>query len=159
MRPSKEEYAKKIGAATPLELTLINHELLLANMEDAMAAAAQSAECKTALDAARECLAALFLTLDMDLEISKDLGALYMFVNKTIIHAGIKRRDNEKNPLLAVAIDIMTQMQAAWRALEKDETAGAVIAQRQKIVEELLSGKGHLIEEYEDFNPNRGYKA
>jgi len=159
MRQSKEEYAKRIEQATPLQLTLINYELLLHAIDDARAAAAKSDDCKIALDKARECLATLYTTLDMDVEFSKDLANLYLFVNQSIIHAGLKRSDDEKNQLLDDAFQIMTQLSAAWLTLADDENLADKLADGERRFAGLTYGKDGQLEEYQDFDPDRGYKA
>lgn len=156
-----DEYIKRIEGATPLQLTVINYELLLANMEKARKGSARSAESAVALDKAKECLAQLYVTLDMDIEFSKDLSDLYLYVNRALIHAGMKRTDQEKNELLEDAISIVTKLLEAWQTLAADDglLERLVGSESQQIFAGLTYGKDGKLEEYQDFDPNRGYKA
>jgi len=159
MRQTKDDYAKRIEEATPLQLILINYELLLRAMDDARAAAAKSPECIAALDKSRECLAQLYTALDMDIEFSKDLASLYLFVNQSIIHAAMKRRDSDKNQLLFDAYEIVQQLAAAWQALAADDSLPQTAPETERRFAGLTYDKDGNLSEYQDFDPNRGYKA
>jgi flagellin-specific chaperone FliS len=158
----KQDFAKRINQATPLQLTVINHELLLVFMDEASAAAAGTAECAEALKSAQAAIAELHAALDMDIEFSKDLGNLYIFVNKCLIHAGMKRagQNDEKDARLAEARGIVTELLAAWQALDADKGLyERLLGDGQKIFAGLTYGKDGQLEEYQDFDPDRGYKV
>ena len=155
----KDKYIQRINEASPLQLTIINYELLLANILDGRKAAPRSAECTAALDKARECLATLFTTLDMNIEFSKDLANLYLYVNKCIIHAGMRRTDDEKNVMLDDAAKILSELKTAWQTLAADENLLAKMAEGEQTYAGLTYGKDGKLEEYQDFDPNKGYKA
>ena len=157
---TKQDFAKRIENANPLQLTLINHELLLYFMDEASAATAGTPECTAALERARAALAELHAALDMDIEFSNDLGNLYLFVNKCLIHAGIKQNDDEKNNELTQGRGIITELLAAWQTLESDKNLQQRIADAsQRVFAGLTYGKDGQLEEYQDFDPNSGYKA
>jgi len=158
---SANELTKRIEEATPLQLTIINYELLLKSIEEARQTAAKSTHCAAALDKARECLAQLYTTLDMDIEFSKDLMDLYLFVNRSLIHAGIQRNEDEKNQLLTDAAAIVTGLLNAWKTLDADEhlLEKLVGKDAEQIIAGLTYGKDGKLEEFQDFDPSRGYKA
>lgn len=159
---TKQDFANKIKNATPLQLTVINYELLLYFMDEASAALIGSPECTAALENARASLEELHGSLDMDIEFSKDLGNLYIFVNKCLIHAGMKRAgcDEEKNNLLAEARGIVAELLDAWQTLDADENLyEKLLGSSQKIFAGLTYGRDGKLEEYQDFDPDRGYKA
>ena len=156
----KQDFEKRINDATPMQLTVINYELLLFFMDEARAAAAKTAECAAALERARAALIELHATLDMDVEFSQDLGNLYLFINKCLIHAGTKRTDEEKNAELAQARGIVTELLEAWQTLEADECLyEKLLGNSPKIFAGLTYGKDGKLEEYQDFDPDRGYKV
>ena len=161
---SKKDLVKRIEDATPLQLTIINYELLLENIAAATKAEPRSAGCNAALDKARECLSLLYTTLDMDIDFSKDLAELYLFVNQCLIQAGMKRNAEDKNLLLADATNIITEMMGAWQTLAADENLLEKLLgaeQQQQIYAGLTYGKDGKAVEYhdQDYDPNRGYKA
>ena len=158
---SKDDYTKRIEDATPLQLTVINYELLLDNMEEARKAEARSVGSTLALDKAKECLAQLYATLDMDIEFSKDLSDLYLYVNRALIHAGMKRTNEEKNELLEDASGIVKGLLGAWQTLADDDglLERLLGSENQQIFAGLTYGKDGKLEEYQDIDPNRGYKA
>lgn len=163
LKTSKSNLVKRIEDATPLQLTIINYELLLENIAAATNAKPRSTECSTALDKARECLSLLYTTLDMDIDFSKDLAELYLFVNRCLIQAGMKRNDEEKNPLLADATNIITEMLGAWQTLAADDNLLEKLlgADSQQVIAGLTYGKDGKAVEYhdQDYDPNRGYRA
>ena len=156
----KQDFAKRIENATPMQLTVINYELLLYFMDEARAAAVGTPECATALERARAATAELHAALDMNIEFSKDLGNLYLYINKCLIHAGMKRNDAEKNAQLVDARGIVTEMLEAWQTLNEDpELYKRHLADNQKIFAGLTYGKDGQLEEYQDFDPDRGYRV
>ena len=157
---TKRDFANRIENATPMQLTVINYELLLFFMDEASVAAAGTPECAAALESARAAIAELHAALDMDIEFSKDLGNLYLFVNKCLIHASMKRNDDEKNAQLAEARGIVAELHEAWQTLNADEGLyQRLLGSDQKVFAGLTYGKGGKLEEYQDFDPNRGYKV
>ena len=157
---TKQDFEKRINDATPMQLTVINYELLLFFMDEAKAAAAKTPECVAALEKARAALSELHATLDMDVEFSKDLGNLYIFVNKCLIHAGMKRTNDEKNAELTEARGIIAELLEAWQTLEADKDLyEKLLGNSPKIFAGLTYNKDGKLEEYQDFDPDRGYKV
>ena len=152
---------ERIENASPLELTVINYELVIANIDKAIKAAPKSAACVAALDKAREGIAALYMSLDMDIEFSQDLEGLYLFVNSVLIQAEFARSKEEKDKELAHARTICAELLSSWQALLDDpdlekkleaEAAGA------QVYAGLTYGAGGQLTEFEDFDPDGGYK-
>ncbi|MCL2573736.1 MAG: flagellar protein FliS [Defluviitaleaceae bacterium] len=157
----KQEFTRRIKNATPMQLIVINYELLLFFMDEASAAAARMPECVAALESARAALSELHASLDMDIEFSKDLGNLYLYVNKCLIHAGMRRTNDEKNALLSDARGIVAELHKAWQTLDSDDGLYERLLgeNSQKIFAGLTYGKDGRLEEFQDFNPDGGYKA
>jgi flagellin-specific chaperone FliS len=157
---TKQDFVNRIENATPMQLVVINYELLLFFMDEASAVAAGTPACTTALESARAATAELHAALDMDIEFSKDLGNLYIFINKCLIHAGMKRTDEEKNALLAEARHVASELFEAWQTLDSDpKLYERLLGSSQKIFAGLTYGKDGKLEEYQDFDPDRGYKV
>ena len=157
---TKQDFTNRIENATPMQLTIINYELLLFFMDEASVATAGTPECAAALESTRKALAELHAALDMDIEFSQDLGNLYIFVNKCLIHAGMKRSNDEKNSQLAEGRGIVAELLEAWQTLDADkDLCKRLLESDQKIFAGLTYGRDGKMEEYQDFDPNRGYKV
>jgi len=153
---------ERILNANPLELTVINYEILIANIDAAMDAKPKSEKCTHALDKARECVAALYMTLDMEIEFSQDLEGLYLFINSALIRAEFARDKKERNEGLEHARNICAELLSSWQALLDDpELEEKLIAEAQKaqVYTGLTYGAGGQLTEFEDFDPDAGYKA
>jgi len=131
-------------------------------MDEASAAAARTPELAAALKSAQNAVAELHASLDMDIEFSKDLGNLYIYINKCLIHAGVKREgyDDDKNAQLSDARGIVTELLKAWQTLETDEDLyEKLLGSNQKIFAGLTYGKDGQLSEFQDFDPDGGYKV
>ena len=149
----------KINNASPLELTVINFQLLLGRIDDAIKAKAKSEACTQALKKAQDCLAMLYENLNMDVEISHDFAKLYLLVNSILIQAEFKRTNDEKNEELTHAHKIISELMSAWQAVLDDPS----------LVEKSLAGGGQSfvgltygadgkLNEYDDYDPKGGYE-
>lgn len=78
--------ARRISAATPLELLIINYELLLSSIEKAEKNINLSEE----LHLAQRLLHNLTISLDMEMELSSEILPLYNYVNKVLTDCQIK---------------------------------------------------------------------
>jgi len=152
---------ERITNASPLELTVINYEILLANIDKALAAEAKSDKASYALDKARECIAALYMTLDMDIEFSQDLEGIYLFVNSVLIRADFERDKKVRSEELNHARNICAELLSSWQALLDDpDLEERLIAEAggPQVYTGLTYGPDGQLTEYEDFDPDGGYK-
>jgi len=152
---------ERILEASPLELCVINYELLLDNIDKALAAPPKSDKASASLDKARECVAALYMTLDMDIEFSQDLEGLYLFINSVLIRADFERDKLKRDEDLKHARNICAELLSSWQALLDDpELEERLIAEAQgaQIYTGLTYGPDGQLTEYEDFDPDGGYK-
>ena len=160
MKKTKQEYIEQIENATPLQLIIINYELLLAHINDATQKKARTKEAEAAIEKARKCVEELHASLSLEVEFSLDLANLYLYINKLLIHAGMKRDDDEKNRLLHEAAKIAGGLFDAWCKLEADvKLLEKAAANTPPIFAGLTYGKDGQLNEFEDEDPNRGYRA
>jgi len=153
---------ERIENASPLELTVINYELLIADIEEAMKTEPKSEACINALNRARECVAALYMTLNMDIEFAQDLEGLYLFVNSMLIRAEFERDEDGKNSHLTHAHTIAKELLSSWQTLLDDPDLAKKIeaeAAGAQIYAGLTYGADGQLTEFEDFDPDGGYKA
>ncbi|MCL2854014.1 MAG: flagellar protein FliS [Defluviitaleaceae bacterium] len=153
-----QQLVEKIENATPLELCIINHLLLLQNLDKAIAAAPKSAENKAALDKSRDCLGVLYETLDDNVEFSQDLALMYLIINRVLIRCEFLDTAEEKTENLNHARKIVSELLSAWQFLhdnadliEKQAASGQIIAGLTYDAEGKLT-------EFEDYDPKGGYK-
>lgn len=157
----KKALIEKIETANPLELTIINYQLLLARIDEAIAAPAKSEARSAALRRAQNCLNVLYETLNMDVELSRDFAAIYLFVNGVLIRADFERDAATKDVELTQARQMMSEMMEAWQTLLEDVPlleSLAHQAQSSQLFAGLTYGPGGQLNEYEDFDPESGYK-
>ena len=152
MRILKEDYAKKIAMASPLQLVVINFELVLDFLDDAKTDIEfdNDAEFQKNIKKAHDFLKELIYSLNMDYEISADLYDIYIYVNKLFV-SGIYRKDTE-------AIDqvcrILTVLLEGFKMIEENDS----IDRMSKIFAGLTyNSKGELAE-YIDIQNENDYK-
>ncbi|MCL2349870.1 MAG: flagellar protein FliS [Defluviitaleaceae bacterium] len=160
MADNLKDKAAQIEAANPVELLIINYELLIDNIDAAIRAKAKSGACDKSLAKARECIAVLYENLDLSIEIARDFASIYMFVNGVLIRAGFARSDEEKNSELSHARNIMAELMATWQELLENavELLAAPEATSTQLYAGLTYGPGGELTEFEDFDPESGYK-
>ncbi|MCL2168673.1 MAG: flagellar protein FliS [Defluviitaleaceae bacterium] len=154
--------AERIENASPLELTVITHEILLERIDAAIKAAPRSQECEDALDKARDCVASLYETLNMEIEFSGDLADLYLYVNGVLINAGVIREMDAKNSELSSVRRIIAELSEAWQALFDDPDLPNKLkaeAENPQIFAGLTYGADGQLTEFQDFDPDGGYKV
>ena len=152
MRILKEDYAKKIAMASPLQLVVINFELVLDFLDDAKTDIEfdNDAEFQKNIKKAHDFLKELIYSLNMDYEISADLYDIYIYINKLFV-SGIYRKDTE-------AIDqvcrILTVLLEGFKMIEENDS----IDRMSKIFAGLTyNSKGELAE-YIDIQNENDYK-
>ena len=116
METDKEFLAVKVMTATPLELLDIAYEGLIDSLKEALEAPNDEIYYKS-MNKAHDLLAELLKSLDMNQEISKDLMALYFYVQKLIVPAKIKRN----NKKVEESIKILTPLHNSWHELAMEE--------------------------------------
>jgi len=144
-----------VNNASPLELTIINYKLLLGRIDEAISANAKSDNLAVALQKARDCVGVLYETLDMGVEFSYDLADLYMYINGALIRAGFLRDNDEKNEALNHAKNIAAELMSAWENITEDEKTSQP---QGNVYAGLTYGADGQLTEFEDFDPDGGYK-
>jgi len=153
MKYSKEDYVSRIASASPLKLVIINYELLIGSVEEAIASEADEAAFVRNLSRARDFLSELVSSLDMSVEISKQLAPVYFYVNK-IFTDSLRTKKAERLP---ETVKIMSKLLKAWNAITGDENGSApLIANAQKIYSNITYGKNGTLDTYES-EANRGF--
>ncbi len=151
-------FTARITQASKSELIVILYEMVLeeiAEAKEAYEADNREAFAKE-LKHARKYVNELIVALDFHYEISKDLMSLYLFVNKQIITAIIR-----KSPItLDSAETVLTRLLTGFEGVSKADSSGPVMRNTQQLYAGLTYGRGKLNETYVDpSNRNRGFIA
>jgi flagellar protein FliS len=157
-RETIKSFTARITQASKSELIVILYEMTLARIEEAEKAY-QENDLKyfdKELKGAQKCVSELMATLDYRYVISYDLLSLYLYTNKQIITAIIKR-----NPLtLQSAKAVLKKLLKGFEEISKSDNSGPVMRNTQHLYAGLTYGKGTLNETFIDpGNKSRGFIA
>lgn len=148
-----QEYTLRITQASRSELIVIMYEIILNDL----ASARESYEKQDMQTYDRELLHAgrflseLMGSLDYSVSLSYRLMSLYIFTNKELTMARIK-----KNPELLDGVeDVMEKLMAAFHKVSEEDTSGPVMQNTQQIYAGLTYGRGTLNEMYVNGNEAR----
>lgn len=152
-----QEFQARIVTASQNDLVVINYEMLMAELEDAIEIfdTVNMAPFKHSMDRATKLLNELSFNLDFSYDISKDLMSLYIYVNKKLIEASQKI---SIQPLFT-AQDVLSTLLVGWREANRTENKTATLIQNgQQLYAGLTYGKGFLNESVY-IEQGRGFKA
>jgi len=151
-------FTARVTQASKSELIVILYEMILSELKDARDA--YEAEDLTTFDKelkrAQKFVSELMVVLDYQYELSYDLLSLYLYVNKRIITAIIKR-----NPIsLDSAEIVLNKLLIGFEGVSKADTSGPMMHNTQQLYAGLTYGKGKLNETYiNPDNRSRGFIA
>ena len=152
-----KEFHQRIVSASQNDLVVINYEMLMAELDEAIEKfdLESMTAYNTAMTRATKLLNELSQNLDFAYEISKDLMSLYIFVNKKFIEAST---ENSVQPL-HTAQDVLSSLLVGWKEANKTEANDTpVIQNSQQLYAGLTYGKDSLNETVYE-HQGRGFKA
>lgn len=151
-------FTARVTQASKSELIVILYEMILAEMKEAKEAYEEGnlATFDKELKRAQKYITELTASLNYSYAISYDLVSLYIYVNKRIITAIIKR-----NPFsLDSAETVLKTLLTGFEGVSKQDTSGPMMRNTQQLYAGLTYGKGKLNEVYLDpSNRSRGFIA
>lgn len=114
-----------VQTASPQELTLMLYNGCLKFIKLAKKAFAEkNIEAKhTNLTKAQAIITQFRVTLDMDVDLSKDLDALYEYINEQLMQANIQN----KIEALEIAENMVLELRDTWKQMMKQETASVSV--------------------------------
>lgn len=150
-----QEFQTRIVNAGRGELLILNYEILIAQLEDALHCLQQEEEDEfsRAMINAHKLLRELSGGLDFSYDISKELMSIYIYVNKKFIDASIHKSEEA----VKEAIKILDVLLSGWKLVDATEDA-PIIGNGQKVYAGLTYGKNKL-NETTDTSYQRGFKA
>lgn len=152
-----QEFTTRVTQANRTQLVVTIYDIILASIEDAKEAyhAEDMKEWQHSLERAQGLVMELLQSLDFQYEISKELGSLYLFVNRRILHS-IARKNVE---LLDGTDKVIRNLRNAFEEVSKTDASGPVMMNTQKVYAGLTYGKGSDLSEMYQADSNRGFQA
>ncbi|MDF2943152.1 MAG: hypothetical protein K0S01_2010 [Herbinix sp.] len=151
-------FATRVTQASKSDLIVILYEMILTEIKEARDAyeIGNLMAFDKELKKAQKFITELTAVLDYSYAISYDLLSLYLYVNKRIITAIIKR-----NPVsLDSAEAVLRKLLTGFEGVSKLDTSGPMMRNTQQLYAGLTYGKGKLNETYIDPNDrSRGFIA
>jgi len=153
-----QAFTARATQASRSELIVILYEMILTEINEAKEAYLQEdiATFDKELKRAQKFVNELTVTLDYQYTVSLDLASLYLYINKRIITAIIKR-----NPVsLDSAESVLKKLLIGFEGVSKEDKSGPMMRNTQQLYAGLTYGKGKLNETYIDpSNGSRGFIA
>jgi len=161
---NKEDYVLRIASATPVQLVVINHELIVAFLAEALDTADNPDEAPLFaynIDKAKNGLLQLIEGLDFEVEIAHELYNLYLYANERLTKAFFER-DLEISKAILVEIQEMFQtLLEGWQSIvdtPDDRILEEVVPDGHQVFAGLTYGRDGL-SEYVKEDDSRGFKA
>lgn len=150
-----KEFQTRIVNAGRGELLIINYEMLLAQLDDAIEAIRNDDidEFGKSMVNCQKLLRELSSGLDFQYDISRELMSIYIYINKMFINASI----NQDIKSLEESAKILNVLLTGWKLTDHTEEA-PVISNGQKVYAGLTYGRSDL-NEVVDTQSNRGFRA
>ncbi|HHV09711.1 MAG TPA: flagellar protein FliS [Clostridiales bacterium] len=137
-------FTARVTQASRSELTVILYEMILAELTEAQEAYGQGdlPGFEKELKRAQKYVSELMATLDYKYTISYDLMSLYLYVNKRIITAVMKR---EPEPIKS-AQSVLQKLLTGFEGVSRQDKSGPMMKNTQKVYAGLTYGRGMLNE-------------
>lgn len=148
-------FTARVSQASKSELIVILYEMTLTEIGEARQAytSGDLAAFDKNLKKAQKYVSELMASLNYQFNISYDLLSLYLYTNRQIITAIMKR-----NPLpLDPAESVLLKLHAGFEGVSKTDSSGPMMRNSQQLYAGLTYGKGKLNETYLD--PNNGSRG
>ena len=151
-----EDYILKITNAAPVELVIINYDILIEDVVSAIAShGADPENYITCINGARDALMELIGALDLENPVAQQLYPIYMHVNKLLISSLVY----EKKDGLDEAVKIMNTLREGWvKAAEAEAGDDALYKNTPKVYSGLTYGRKGP-NDYVEEDPGRGIKV
>lgn len=151
-------FTARVTQASKSELTVILYEMILAEIKEAREAFDRDdlGAFDKELKLAQKYITELQGTLNYSYSISYDLLSLYLYVNKRVIQAILRRIPDT----LDSAESVLNKLLVGFEGVRQTDQSGPVMRNTQQLYAGLTYGKGHLNETFIDpSNKNRGFIA
>lgn len=157
----KSAYIQRISQANPVQLVVINLEIIL----DFLTVARESLGVPEGgftedIAKAKAALEQLIDSLDFNVSLSHDFYNLYKYIFQLLCDAEFSSDKNSASDKLSEANDIVSALLKGWREAEANNADMPPVAQdAPKIYAGLTYGRDGTANEYVDTDNGRGYMA
>jgi len=151
-----EAYVARIANATPLQLVIINYEIVIDYIKDAKKNINDDKKFNFSVLKSRQFLNELRISLNMKYELSRNLMGLYNYIDRQLAYFQF----NKKLEHAEESLKIMKELLEGWKAIEdKEEDKTPIMQNTQQLYAGLTYGRNGRMNEYVDTQVNRGFKA
>lgn len=154
----KSAYLLKISQASPVGLVLLNFELIVEFLNEAVAEIDNKENFRAAVKKAKDGIDQLVQALDFDVPLSQDFYEIYNFCYKLLCDAHFSGDSEAACSAVKEVAELMEILLDGWR--DTAEKADAYVEnEAPKVYAGLTYGKDGQANEYIDENKDRGYMA
>lgn len=153
----KQEFTRRLSCCNRGEMIIIIYDILFSYLEEAQEAqkAGNYEGFKDSVHKAQQVVRRLMGTLDFTYPVSKDLHALYRFINELLALAIVK--NTEQNIIDAKKV-LKNLYDGFWEAAQHD-TSEPLMQHTQQVVAGMTYQKGTLTETLQGSESSRGFLA
>lgn len=153
----KKEYTLKISQANRSEIIVLIFEMADIYLSEAIKSVDAGNEklLKASCDHASACIEHLLDALDFSYKLAFPLMRVYMYCNKEVILAGVKR---DPEGLITVR-RLLIKLKEAFEEVARKDDSKSVMQNSQTVYAGLTYGKKSLNENLEDEGARRGYRV
>lgn len=159
MKVLTQDYVAKISMATPLQLVIINYEIIIDYLNCSKNYIDNKEDIKTFhfnINKARDFLGELRAGLNMTYDISYELMSIYNYVDKLLAFVLF----NRKVCNIDEAIQILQKLMSSWiKIQDEEEDKSPSMQNTQHILSGITYNKNGLLNEYVEPDLDRGFKA
>lgn len=154
---SKEDYVARIANASPLQLVIINFEIVIDYINESKNyIKIKDKNFDFNIQKARQFLLELRSSLNMEYEISFNLMSIYNFIDSQLA----KYLFNENIEIADSCIKILNNILDGFKQIEgQEENKNSLMENTHQIFAGLTYNKNGNLEEFVDIDTNRGFKA
>ncbi len=150
----KQKYVAKISKASPLNLVIINFEIILDYLEESRKNIDNNKMFEFNILKARQFLLELRCSLDMQYEISSQLLTMYIYADKQIANFLF----NKDLKYLDDAINVLKNIMSGFEQIDEEDKT-SIMENTESIYTGLTYGKNGKLNEFVDIDHNKGFKA
>ena len=155
-----QAYMLRITQAGPVQLVVINFEILLDYLEAAKKAASLGVEeMRPPIGKAKEALSELIQSLDFKISLSHDFYGIYSYAFGKLSAATASFDVSTASAAVDETAELMEILLKGWREAAEKEPEAPPNENAPKVYAGLTYGKDGKAEEYVDDGKNRGYIA
>ena len=151
-----QAYSKRITQANRTELVVITYEIIIEHIKNAQISFGNQEEFSNDLDQAQAFLKELIVSLDFEHQISYNVMSLYIFINKQLIEAKLKKSCE----MLPRVQGMLESLLSSFREVSKQDNSAPLMQNTQKVYAGLTYGRDDVNEmSLASDDRNRGFKA